>query len=85
MPLYTKSLPCPSIENFQNQGLNVWPQKDLSQTWQPGAKYIYQKHHHKQEFVGGKEGPVGPGKLWHMKQVSQVMNINLRLIIEFFK
>jgi len=43
-----------------------------------GAKYIYQKHHHKQEFVCGEEGPVGniQGKLWHIKQVSQVMNIN---------
>ena len=31
----------------------------MNQTWRPGAKYIYQKHHHKQEFVGGEEGPVG--------------------------
>ena len=27
MPLHTKSLPCPSIKYFQNQGLNVWLQK----------------------------------------------------------
>ena len=52
----------PKYWDFQNQGLSVWPQKlvkRLKQTWQPGAKYIYQKHHHKQDSVGGKEGPVG--------------------------
>jgi len=31
----------------------------LNQTWQPEEKYIYQKHHHKREFVGGEEVPVG--------------------------
>ena len=47
MPLHTKSLPCPNIENFQIRGLiNVWPQKLVKRSepkmWWPGAKYIYQ-------------------------------------------
>jgi len=45
----------------------------LSQTWQPGANYCTFT---KNTWVAKKDllGKI-PGKLWHMKQVSQVMNM----------